>query len=280
MATQLEKAERFRALHRGPGILVLPNAYDAASACIFAAAGFEAIATTSGGCAFSLGFPDGERIGRAAMAEVVARIAAAVDLPVSADMEAGYGEAPEAVAETVGATIAAGAVGINIEDSTKGATRALIDFDLAVARIAAARTAAEAAALPLVINARTDVYSVGEGDEAARLDEAVRRANAYLAAGADCAFVIGVADGAVIAKLAAAIDGPLNILAGPTSPPVAELEALGVRRVTVGSGFAKATLALVKRGAEELRAEGTYGFLTGQLSQPEITKILQGKGSA
>ena len=278
MTTQAEKAERFAALHRRPGILVLPNAYDAASACILAGAGFEAIATTSGGCAFSLGFRDGEHISRDAMAAIVARIVAAVDLPVSADMEAGYGPTPEAVAHTVRATIHAGAVGINIEDSTKMGPRELLGFDLAVERIRAARAAASAAGLAMVINGRTDVYSVGggDGDEEAKFEEARRRANAYLEAGADCAFIIGVRDGTLIGRLAAAIHGPLNVLAGAGSPSVAELEALGVKRVTVGSGFAKAALSVVKKGAEELRDKGTFEFTRGALAQADIHRILGG----
>jgi 2-methylisocitrate lyase-like PEP mutase family enzyme len=276
MVSLLDKAERFQALHRREGILVLPNAYDVASACIFASAGFDAIATTSGGCAFSLGFRDGEIISREAMLTVVSQIANGVDLPVSADMEAGYGTDPDAVADTVRATIEAGAVGVNIEDSTKGGPRALMDFDLSVARIAGARDAAAGAGIPMLINARTDVYSVGAGDDDdARFEEAVRRANAYLGAGADCAFVMGVRDGDLIARLAAAVEGPLNILAGPGSPSVSELETLGVKRVTVGSGFAKATMALVKKGAEEMLAQGTYTFLGDALTQPEIAKILQ-----
>ena len=276
MMTQAEKAERFRALHRGPGILVLPNAFDVASARILADAGFEAIATTSGGCAFSLGFCDGENIPRDAMAAVIARIAAAVDLPLSADMEAGYGATPSAVADTVRATIDAGAVGINIEDSTKAGPRALLEFDLAVERIRAARAAASDAGLSMVINGRTDVYSVGGEDEVALFDEATCRANAYLEAGADCAFVIGVRDSVVIGRLAAAIDGPLNILAGADSPPVAELEALGVKRVSVGSGFAKAALTVVKNGAKELKEKGTFEFTRGTLGQPDIHRILKG----
>ena len=272
--TQEEKAQRFAALHNGVGILVLPNAFDVASARILADAGFKAIATTSGGCAFSLGFRDGEHISRDAMAAIVGQICAAVDLPVSADMEAGYGVSPEAVADTVRATINAGAVGINIEDSTKTGPRELLEFDLAVSRIRAAREAAADAGIAMVINGRTDVYSVGGGDDAALFDEARRRANAYLEAGADCAFVMGVRDGDLIGRLAAAIHGPLNILAGASSPSVAELEVLGVKRVTVGSGFAKAALTVVKNGAEELRDKGTFEFTRGTLGQPEINRIL------
>lgn len=276
MITQSEKADRFRKMHRGPGIFVLPNAFDVASARILGQSGFEAIATTSGGCAFSLGYCDGENMSRDAMAAVVARIASAVDLPVNADMEAGYGADPDAVAETVRASIGAGAAGINIEDSSKAGARSLFEMNLAVERIWAARAAAEDAGLALVINARTDVFSLGGREDSALFEEATRRANAYLDAGADCAFVIGVRDGPVIGRLAEAVHGPLNVLAGAGSPSVAELESLGVRRVSVGSGFAKAALTAVRNGARELREKGTYEFTRDTLTQPEIHGILKG----
>jgi 2-methylisocitrate lyase-like PEP mutase family enzyme len=271
---QADKAERFLNLHRGDGMLVLPNAYDVVSACVLADVGFEALATTSGGCAFSLGFSDGENISRAEMAAVVGRIAGAVELPVSADMEAGYGSGPDDVAETIRATISAGAVGINIEDSTKHGPRALIDFDLSVARIKSAREAA--AGFPMVINARTDVYSIGASDDEAMFVEAARRANAYLEAGADCAFVIGVRDADLIRRLVGVIDGPLNVLAGPGTPSVEKLHSLGVKRVSLGSSFAKAALGHVKKAAEELYNHGTYEFARGVLGQPEINRILKG----
>jgi 2-methylisocitrate lyase-like PEP mutase family enzyme len=271
---QADKAERFLNLHRGDGMLVLPNAYDVVSACVLADVGFEALATTSGGCAFSLGFSDGENISRAEMAAVVGRIAGAVELPVSADMEAGYGSGPDDVAETIRATISAGAVGINIEDSTKHGPRALIDFDLSVARIKSAREAA--AGFPMVINARTDVYSIGASDDEAMFVEAARRSNAYLEAGADCAFVIGVRDADLIRRLVGVIDGPLNVLAGPGTPSVEKLHSLGVKRVSLGSSFAKAALGHVKKAAEELYNHGTYEFARGVLGQPEINRILKG----
>jgi 2-methylisocitrate lyase-like PEP mutase family enzyme len=261
-------------MHRGDDILVLPNAWDVASARVLVDAGFAAIATTSGGCAFSLGYRDGEHIGRDGMLAIVARIAASVPVPVSADVEAGYGPAPEDVAETIRGVIEAGAVGANIEDSDRRNPGKLFDFELAVERIRAGREAADTAGIPLVLNARTDGFH--RGKDQAIFDETVRRANAYLAAGADCAFVPFVADGALIGRLAAAIDGPMNVLAGADTPPVPELKALGVRRVTVGSNFAKAALTLVRRGAEELRTTGTFEFCRGAMGQPEIHRILGG----
>ena len=276
MSTPKAKAERFLALHSGPEVLVLANAWDVASAAIVAAAGFPAIATTSAGVAFSLGYPDGERIGRDEMLAVVRRIAAAVELPVTADMEAGYGREPKRVAETVRLTIEAGAVGANIEDSTPGPAHALIDMSLAVERIRAAREAADRAGIAFVVNARTDPYMIGGAKDSAAFDEAVKRANAYRAAGARCLFVPGVADAEIIARLVKAIDGPLNVLAGPKAPPVPALKALGVRRVSVGSGLSRATLALVRRAAQELRGTGTYGFAQDAIPHAEMNRLFGG----
>ncbi len=273
--SQAEKAEIFAEMHRGDKIFVLPNCWDVASACVLADAGFAAIATTSGGCAFSLGYCDGEDIPRDEMLDAVRRIADGVSIPVSADMEAGYGQSPEAVAETVRLAIEAGAVGVNIEDSDKSGPRQLLDFDLSIQRIVAAVGAVKASGMDIVINARTDGYMMGKDD--AVFKEAVRRANAYLDAGAGCAFVMGARDGELIGRLAPAIDGPLNILAGPGTPPVAELGKMGVRRVTVGGNIAKASLSLVRRAADELSGPGTYGFAEGVYSQPEIHRIMKGE---
>ena len=269
---QIRHAEKLLAMHKGDDVLVLPNAWDVASARVLVDAGFDAIATTSGGCAFSLGFCDGEHIGRDGMLEIVKRIAGAVDVPVSADVEAGYGPTPEDVALTIRGVIASGAVGANIEDTDKLNPGNLVPFDLAVSRIRAAREAADAAGVPVVINARVDGFHFGKGD--AVFDDVVKRANAYLEVGADCAFVPFISDGDLIGGVAAAINGPMNVLAGPDTPSVPELKSLGVRRVTVGSGFAKAALSLVQRGAEELRTSGTYEFTRGVFSQPEIHRIL------
>ena len=270
------KAERFLALHAGPEVLVLANAWDVASAAIVAAAGFPAIATTSAGVAFSLGYPDGERIARDEMLAMVRRIAAAVDAPVTADMEAGYGREPEQVAETVRLTIEAGAVGANIEDSTGDSGKSLLDMGLAVERIRAAREAADRAGIAFVINARADPYMIEGGKGSAAFDEAVRRANAYRAAGARSLFVPGVTDAETIARLVKAIGGPLNILAGPKTPPVPALKELGVRRVSTGSSLARATLALVRRAAQELRGPGTYGFAQDAIPHAEMNCLFRG----
>jgi 2-methylisocitrate lyase-like PEP mutase family enzyme len=268
------KAEKLLALHAGPKLLLLPNAWDVASAVMLVRAGFSAIATTSSGVAASLGYPDGQRISRAEMADAVRRIAGRVEVPVSADMEGGYGLKPDAVAETVRATLKAGAVGANIEDSTDDPKSPLIEFSLAVERIRAAREAANEAGIPFVVNARTDPYMIPGDKGAAAFDEAVRRGNAFRKAGADCIFVPGVVDRDLIARLVKAIDAPVNILGGFKTPPIPVLESLGVRRVTVGGGLQRATMGLVQRAAEELRNAGTFTFTEHAVPHAEMNKIL------
>ena len=270
---QVAKAEALLGLHRGPAVLVLPNAWDVASARLFARAGFPAVATTSAGVAYALGHPDGQRVGRDEMLAVVARIAAGVDVPVTADLEAGYATDPAGVADTVRAAVAAGAVGMNLEDSDHDRPGRLADRDAQAERVAAAREAADALGLAFVVNARTDGFLLGAGAPEDRLADAVGRLNAYRGAGADCGFCPGVADAATIAALVGALDGPLNVLAGPATPPVGELERLGVRRVSVGSGPMRATLGLVRRMAEELRRDGTYAF-GGALAYDEAQRLL------
>ena len=261
-ASELQKkASLFSSLHHGPRILILANAWDAASARIFEVAGCPAIATTSAGVAFSLGRRDGQQLRREEMLEVVQRITGAVSIPVTADMEAGYGETPEGVAETVRAVLAAGAVGMNLEDAEPG-THVLAEISLQVEKIKAVREAAKSAGVEFVLNARTDVFLRAVGDPASRLEHAIRRANAYIEAGAGCVFVPGVTDRETIATLAREIRGPLNILAMAGVPPAAELEDLGVRRISVGSGPMRATMALTRRIARELLDSGTYAAIT------------------
>jgi 2-methylisocitrate lyase-like PEP mutase family enzyme len=273
MATQREKAEAFRKLHAGPRILVLANAWDAGSARVIVAAGAPAIATSSAGVAYALGYPDGQRIPRSEMLDMVRRIAAAVEVPVSADVEAGYGTSVESAAETARGVAAAGAIGMNLEDT--GARGELLPLELAVERVRAGRAAAEAAGVPLVINGRTDVFGPTGPAPAERLAEAIRRANAYLAAGADCAFVPWVTDREQIGRLAREVQGPLNVLGTPASPPIPELERLGVRRVSVGSGIARAAYGLARRVAVELHGTGTYEAMgAGAIPYAEMQRLL------
>src|SRR5437879_160762 len=255
-----EQAEAFRQLHTGPRMLVLPNAWDVASARVVEEAGFPAIATTSAGIAWALGYPDGERISRGEMLAAIRRIVAAVRVPVTADVEGGYGATVAAAAETARGVIAAGAVGLNLEDGTNEGT--LLDPELQADRIRAVREAAASARVPLVVNARTDAFAVKHWSPAERFTAAVRRANGYLAAGADCLFVPHVSDGEIIGRLASELAGPLNVIAGPPAPALQELERLGVRRASLGPRLVQATLGLVRRLAAELRERGTYDTMT------------------
>jgi 2-methylisocitrate lyase-like PEP mutase family enzyme len=257
-ATLRAKAELLRRLHGGTSLLVLPNAWDVGSARVLAADGAPAIATSSAGVAYALGYPDGEHIGRAEMLDMVGRIAAAIPIPVTADVEAGYGSSPADAVETAAGVLAAGAVGLNLEDARAGR---LLPLELQVERVAAVRRIADAAGVPLFVNARTDAAAAAELPAEERLAEAVRRTNAYLAAGADCAFVPFVTEREAIAHLAREVRGPLNVLGTPASPPLQELARLGVRRVSFGSGIARAAYGRARRIERELSSTGTYAAL-------------------
>lgn len=249
--------DRFRRLHRGKRILVLPNAWDAASARLFEEAGFPAVGTSSAGIAFSLGYPDGEQVPLAEMTAAVARIVRAVRVPVTADLEAGYGD----VGRAVRAVAQAGAVGINLEDGPRD-SREQVDR-LRHARRAGGR---------IFINARTDVYWSGSKS----FEETVDRCRAYVQAGADGVFVPGVRDAKTIRALALTVGAPLNILAGAGVPPVAQLEKLGVARVSVGSGPMRASMGLVRRIAGELSGRGTYGsILEGAVAYAEANAMFR-----
>src|SRR5437899_8726445 len=258
---QAEKAEQFRKLHRGPRMLVLPNAWDVASARILEEAGYPAIATTSAGVAFSLGYPDGERISRKEMLEVVARIAHAVRVPVTADMEAGYGTSVKDMIETAKAVVAAGAIGLNLEDVTGDDESSHVDVALQVEKIRAICKTSASLGVPLVLNARTDIYLMPIGEAATRFERTVERLRAYRKAGADCVFAPGVSDRDTIAELVKAIAAPLNILISSGCPSLAELEGMGVARVSAGSAVMRATLGLVRRIGKELMETGTYDSL-------------------
>jgi 2-methylisocitrate lyase-like PEP mutase family enzyme len=262
---QQAKVESLRSLHTGR-VLVLPNAWDAGSAAVIAAAGAKAIATTSGGVAWSLGRADGHGLTREEMVEQVRRIAGAVDVPVTADVEGGYGPAPEDVAKTVEAVVEAGAVGVNIEDS-RAPGGPLFDAQEQAERLRAARAAAERAGLPdLVINVRTDVFLFGVGEPKGRLDDVIARTAVYVEAGADCLFVPGLIDLEALASLVKAISPlPVNVMAWPGAPTVAEFEAVGVRRVSLGTAVTQSAYTLARRAAVEVLTKGTYDELRGAL---------------
>jgi 2-methylisocitrate lyase-like PEP mutase family enzyme len=269
---QAAKANLFRNLHRGPKILVLPNAWDVASARIIENAGIAAIATTSAGVAFTHGYPDGPKIYSGEMLSVVARIAAKVKIPVTADVEAGYGNRPEDAALTARALIEAGAVGLNLEDRTDD--RRLVDLSLQLEKIAAVRETSRMMGVPLVLNARTDVYLLELGKAESRFAETLNRLIAFREAGADCLFAPGIRDLEVISRLVRELQNPLNILCGPGSPSIPELQRIGVARVSLGSSTMRATLGLVQRMAQELQTTGTYNALEGAPSHTEVNNLL------
>ena len=259
---QIEMARHFLALHSTGKILVLLNAWDAASARIFEESGCAAIGTSSAAIAFSLGYPDGQAIPRGEMVAAVRKIARAVRIPVTADMEAGFGETPEEVARTAEEVISAGAVGMNLEDAIPDRPGALYDLPLQIERIHAVTETAARAGIPFVLNARTDAFWLGIGPPENRLNLAVERLNAYRAAGAQCLFVPGAKDKETIGQLARRVRGPLNILGGAGTPSVGELESLGVARVSVGSGPARAAMGLTSRIARQILEEGNFSLMT------------------
>lgn len=263
------RAELFHSLHTPGHPLVLPNAWDAASARVIEEAGAAAVATTSSGVAWALGAADGNHADRDEVLRALARIVAAVDIPVSADIEGGYADDPDGVAETIRGVLAAGAVGVNIEDSQGPALR---DAAEQSARITAARKAADEAGVPLFIHARTDTYLRNAGG----LSETLDRAAAYLAAGASGIFVPGVTDPALVAELASAIDAPLGILTGPGAPSVPELAAAGPARISVGGALAESAYALVRRGARELLERGTYDSFGEAIAYGEFNALMRG----
>ena len=266
---QLRRAHAFRALHRAPPTLLLPNAWDAMSAGIFAAAGYPAVATTSGGLAWALGFLDGEKTPWPEVVAATARIAAAVDVPVTADIEAGYGETPDKVARHVVEIAQAGGVGVNLEDGAARLPGGLRSIEDMTARIGAARRAISSAGFDMVINARTDVYLHGTADATAKLDEAVRRGKAYLAAGADCIYPFGLIDLPTIAALTHALGAPINIVGRNGTPPLAVLEQAGVARVSIASGATLAVMSQLRSLATELRAKGDFAMLDHRMTRAE-----------
>jgi 2-methylisocitrate lyase-like PEP mutase family enzyme len=264
VSTALDLAATFRAAHSTPEILVLPTAWDAASARIFQDAGAYAIATTSLGIANTLGYSDGEAYLPAEQSlQMLRRIVHAVSVPVTVDIEAGYGDA---VAMT-NAVIAAGAVGLNLEDRV-GNEQAPRPIAEAAARVAAVRKAATDVGFPLFINARTDTMILG-GD----IEDAIERLNAYLDAGADCTLPIGPRDATTIKTLVDGVNGPLNINAGPGSPTIGELAELGVRRVSVT--VYRATTGFVRSVAEQLLGEGIYDAIASQQPFPPLNEIFR-----
>jgi 2-methylisocitrate lyase-like PEP mutase family enzyme len=277
---QAERADRFRKLHHGPRILALPNAWDAASARILEEAGYPAIATSSAAVAFSLGYPDGQRISRDEMLEAVARITRGVRVPVTADMESGYGTTVKEIMETAKAVIAAGVIGMNLEDVTGDDESSHVDLPLQVEKIRAIKEAALSAGVPIVLNARTDIYLMPIGEATTRFERTVERLRAYRQAGADCVFAPGVSDRDTIARLVKEVGAPLNILISAGCPSLAELEKIGVARVSAGSAVMRATLGLVRRIGKELKEAGTYDSLfAGAIPFADLNRMMARQSS-
>jgi len=273
ISCQKSKAEVFRKMHHGR-LLLLPNVWDVASARTIEESGFGAIATTSAGIAFTLGYPDGQRISRREMLAVVGRIAAAVQVPVTADVEAGYGNRPEDAALTARAVIEAGAVGMNLEDTTDRPEDPLLDLSLQVEKIKAVLEETQRAGVRIMLNARTDVYLLQVGPPERHYELALKRLAAFRDAGADCLFIPGVRDSETIRRFVVDLRYPINILAGPGSPSIPELERLGVARVSLGSAPMRATLGLLRRIAEELKGSGTYRTMEAAPSHADVNRMM------
>jgi 2-methylisocitrate lyase-like PEP mutase family enzyme len=259
---QIAKAKQFLALHHAPKLLVLPNIWDPLGARLLEHLGFPAVATASASVAWSLGYDDGEKITYLAMLDVVRRIVTSVDVPVTADIETGYADDPRGVAENIRLLIRTGAVGINIEDGVHegGPLRPL---ESQCERIRAARGAAESEGVPLVINARIDVFLSGEAAKHNdRIPETIRRARAYVDAGADCIYPITVGDIESLRAIREATDAPINVYASSKTAPMRDLEALGINRLSLGPGFLKAALTAMKNVALNLKDYGSYDAFT------------------
>lgn len=272
-ASQSERAHEFRALHHRAHPLVLPNAWDVPSARVFEDAGFPAVATSSAGITVSQGYPDGEAMPRRELVLAIRRIANRLSVPVSADVVSGFGRTARDVAATVRMVLEAGAVGVNIED-LRPSEKGLFPLPVQLRRLEAVKGAAQAAGIPLVINARTDAFRHAPGDEPARLREAIRRAVAYRDAGADCVYPMGVTDVGSISTFVDALRCPVNVMVRKGLPPISELEKLGVKRVSFGPSASYAAMGLLKRASREVLDRGTYDLLVdGAITFDELNKL-------
>lgn len=260
-----EKAQFFRALHEHPQTFVIPNPWDAGSARLLAQLGFPALATTSAGYAYSLGLRDNQ-VGRDAMLDHIRAIAAATPLPVSADLENGFGDAPQQAAQTITLAAEAGAVGGSIEDATGRAADPIYDLEHAVDRIRAAVEAARALPFPFTLTARAENFLHGRPD----LPDTIRRLQAYQKAGADVLYAPGLRTRDEIAEVIRSVDRPVNILAGAPGLTVADLAGLGVRRISLGSALARAAYGAFLKAAAELKQTGTFDFLRDAIPYRDI----------
>lgn len=273
MKSQAEKAEEFRAMHSRSKTLVLPNAWDVPSARLFEDEGFPAVATSSAGMMVSLGYPDGQEIGIEALASAVGRIAKVLSVPLSADAVGGFGNTPADVARAVGKLVASGAVGVNIEDF-EHATKTLLPVETQVERLRALKDLQRSTGIPFVINARTDAFRFAAGEQDARLNEAIRRGVAYRDVGADCVYPMGLVDAGSIVAYVKALDFPINVMVRKGLPAVAELQRLGVARVSFGPSASYAAMGLLRRASREVLEKGTYESLTeGAITFDELNSL-------
>ncbi len=273
MATAAEKAELFRSLHHREEPLVLPNAWDVASARLFEEAGFPAVATSSAGLMVSRGYPDGEGMPRRELLEVVGRIQRALSVPLSADLVSGYGPGTRAVTSLVRQVLEAGAVGINLEDQDP-ASHGLFPLPSQVRKLRALRALGTKMGIPLVINARTDALRLAPGTTEERFREALRRCCAFRDAGADCVYPMGLTEAAAIEEFVRGVSFPVNVMVRPGLPSVPELRRLGVKRISFGPSASYAALGLLRRAAEEIRTRGTFTTLTeGALNFEELNRL-------
>ena len=270
--TQSQKGEIFRALHQRRGAFIIPNPWDIGSARMLAHLGFEALATTSGGYAFSIGRPD-YGVGREAMIGHVSVLAAATELPLSADLENGFSDAPEGAAETIRLAAAAGAVGGSIEDSTGNPERPIYEPGLAAERVRAAAESARGLGFPFTLTARAENYLHGRRE----LKDTITRLQAYQEAGADVLYAPGLTSKEDIATVVSSVDRPVNVLMGITgiALSMADLEAIGVKRVSVGGALARAAYGGFLRGAREMRTNGTFGFVANAADSREIVDMFR-----
>ena len=272
MLTQAEKGQAFRALHMRAGAFIIPNPWNCGTARLLAHLGFEALATTSAGYAFSAGQPD-NTIDRGEMLAHVSAIASATELPVSADLENGYADDPETVAETIRLAAAAGAVGGSIEDMSRQPGRPIYERTHAVARIRAAAEAVRALPFPFTLTARAENYLAGRPD----LEDTIARLQAYQMAGADVLYAPGLTGKDDIAAIVGAVHRPVNVVMGLQGAQLslAELSAIGVRRVSVGSALSRAALGAFLRAAREMLEHGTFAFADDAASYREINAMLK-----
>ncbi|WP_152654543.1 isocitrate lyase/phosphoenolpyruvate mutase family protein [Oceanobacillus sp. CFH 90083] len=272
----IEKEKAFRQMHMSSSTFVLPNAWDVASSKILASCGFKAIGTTSAGIAASLGYKDGQKISRKEMLESVAGIANSVPIPISVDLEAGYGKTIPEVLKTVHQAISVGCVGINLEDGVVDDKKAIYPLNLQVEKIVAIKELARSLKIPIFVNARIDLFWRLIGHEKERLQATMERAKAYREAGADCIFIPGVEDEKTIQRLRKGIASPINLLAGPGTPSIATLSQIGINRLSCGSGLFRVVYAKLNEvGTDIMQGESVAQSLQTPLSYKEMANMMK-----